>query len=338
VDLLTHVLLSFALVRAFFPRSGWPVILATLAGGTLADADAFSFFLGPTAYLVLHHTFTHSLPGTIVVVAASVVIAFFARRREPLVFTTLFLAASFAAVVHLFLDLCQSNEITLLWPFRSTRISGDFVSLTDVWIFGLLLAGILLPELFRLVGSEIGAKDRAPRGRNAAIVVLLVIVAYAGVHAVFHQRALSMMEAHTYRGESSRHSAAFPDSVSLLRWHGVLETSSSICQIEVPLGSQQHFDPEALTCLHKPEPSAELAAAVATRKARKLLNAIRFPRAAVQKTAGAKNTEEYEIIIRSMSDAAAGLADRSVAAQIVLDSKLKVLDEEFVWAKYVRVR
>jgi membrane-bound metal-dependent hydrolase YbcI (DUF457 family) len=338
VDPLTHLLLSFALVRAFFPRSGWPVILATLAGGTLADADAFSFFLGPTAYLTLHHTFTHSLPGTIVVVLLSVVIAFFARRREPLVFTTLFLAASFAAVVHLFLDLCQPDGITLLWPFRSTRISGDFVSLTNVWIFALLLASILLPELFRLVSSEIGSKDRSPRGRNAAIIVLAVLLAYIGAHAVFHQRAFSMMEAHTYQGESSRHSAAFPDAVSFLQWHGVLETSSSICQIEVPLGSQQHFDPEALTCVHKPEPSPELAAAVTTHTARKLLNAIRFPRAVVQKDTGARNVEQYEVSILSMSDTAAGLAERSVAAHIVLDSQLKVLDEEFVWARYLRVR
>jgi membrane-bound metal-dependent hydrolase YbcI (DUF457 family) len=338
VDLLTHLLLSFALVRAFFPRSGWPVILATLAGGTLADADAFGFFFGPAAYLTMHHTFTHSLPGTVVVVIVSVAIAFFARRREPLVFTTLFLAASFAAVVHLFLDLCQSDGITLLWPFRSTRISGDFVSITDIWIFGLLLAGILLPELFRLVGSEIGAKDKAPRGRNAAIIVLAVLLVYVGTHYVLHQRALSLMEANTYHGESPRHSAAFPDAVSLLQWHGVLETSSSICQIEVPLSSQQRFDPEALTCLHKPEPSPELSAAVVTPTARKLLNAIRFPRAAVQKNTGARNVDQYEVTIRSISDAAAGLANRSIAARIVLDSQTKVLDEEFVWARFLRVR
>jgi membrane-bound metal-dependent hydrolase YbcI (DUF457 family) len=338
VDLLTHVLLSFALVRAFLPRSGWPVILATLAGGTLADADLFSIFFGPSAYLSVHHTFTHSLPGTVVVVVVSVVIAFFARRREPLVFTTLFLTATFASVVHLFLDLCQSDGITLLRPFRSTRIAADYVSSTDFWIFGLLLAGIMLPELFRMVGSEIGAKDKAPRGRNAAIFVLAALTVYVSAHAIFHQRALSTMEAHTYHAESSRHSAAFPDSISLFRWHGVLETSSAICQLEVPLGSQQRFDPEALTCLHKPEPSPELSAAVATPTARKLLNAIRFPRAALQKNTGARNAEEYEVTIRSLSDAAAGLSEHSVAAQIVLDSKLHILDEELVWARYLRVR
>jgi membrane-bound metal-dependent hydrolase YbcI (DUF457 family) len=338
VDILIHFLLSVALARAFFSRSGWPVILATLAGGTLADADAFSFFLGPTAYLTVHHTFLHSLPGTVLVVLVSVLIAFFARRREPLVFTTLFLAASCAAVVHLFLDLCQCDGITLLWPFRSTRISGDFVSLTDFWILGLLLAAILLPELFRLVSSEIGAKDKAPRGRTAAIMVLLALIAYVGAHAIFHQRALSTMGAHTYQGESSRHTAAFPDSVSLVHWHGVLETSSATCQVEVPLSSQHHFDPEALTCLHKPEPSPELAAAVATPAARKLLNAIRFPRAAVQKNTGARNADEYEITIRSLSDAAAGLADRSVAARILLDSRLQILDQELLWARYLRVR
>jgi membrane-bound metal-dependent hydrolase YbcI (DUF457 family) len=338
VDFAAHALLSFAIARAFFSRSGWPVLLATLAGGTLADADLFSIFFGPSAYLALHHTFTHSLPGTIVVVMLSVAIAFFARRREPLVFTTLFLAASFAAIVHLFLDLCQSDGITLLWPFRRTRIAGDYISSSNFWLLGLLLAGILLPELFRLVSTEIGAKSKTPRGRNAAIAVLTVILVYVGIHAVFHQRALSTLEAHTYHGESSRHSAAFPDSVSLFRWHGLVETTSAICQLEVPVGTQKPFDPEALNCLHKPEPSPELAAAVATPTARKLLQAIRFPRAAVQKNTPRQNIEEYEITIRSLADLAAGLSDHSVGAQIVLDVNARVLDEELVWARYLRVR
>jgi membrane-bound metal-dependent hydrolase YbcI (DUF457 family) len=338
VDFATHVLLSLAIARAFFPRGGWPVLLAVLAGGTLADVDLFSISFGPSAYLTLHHTFTHSLPGTVIVVLISVLIAFFARRREPLVFTTLFLAASTAAIAHLFLDLCQSDGITLLWPFHYARIAGDFTSPSDFWLLGLLLAGILLPELFRLVSTEIGAKSKTPRGRNAAIAVLTVLIVYVGVRALFHQRAVSTLEAHTYHGESSRHSAAFPDSVSLFRWHGLVETTSAICQLEVPIGSQVRFDPEALACLHKPEPSPQLAAAVATPTARKLLRAIRFPRAAVQKNTSRQKIDEYEVAIRSLADPAAGLSDRSVGAQIVLDANAVVLDEELVWARYLRVR
>jgi inner membrane protein len=338
VDFATHALLSFALARAFFPRSGWPVFLATLAGGTLADADSFSIFFGPAAYLFAHHTFTHSLPGTVIIVVVSVILSFFARRRAPLAYSTLLLAASFSAIVHLFFDLCQSDAITVLWPFRSTRVAADYLSSADVWILGVLLAGTLLPELFRLVSSEIGAKDETPRGRTAAIVVLAMLLVYVGVHAIFHQRAISTLEAHTYHGESSRHSAAFPDSLSLFRWHGLVETSSAICQIEIPLGPQQRFDPEALTCLHKPEPSQELTAAVGTSVARKLLQASRFPRAVVQKTIGRENADKYEVTIRSLADPAAGLADHSVAAQVILDSNARILDQELVWARYLQVR
>ena len=338
MDFATHVLLAFALARAFFSRGGWPVFVATLAGGILADADLFSIFLGPSAYLSLHHTFTHSLPGTVVVVVVSVVIAFFSRRREPLVFSNLFLGASAAAIVHLFLDLCQSDGITLLWPFRSTRIAADYVSSTDFWILGLLLAGILLPELFRLISSEIGARSKAPRGRNAAMVALAAILVYVCAHAIFHQRAVATLEAHTYHGESSRNSAAFPDSLTPFRWHGLVETVSATCQIEVPVGPGKRFDPEAITCLHKPEPSPQLAAAIATDSARKLLRAIRFPRAAVQKNAGAGNLDEYEVTVRSIADPAAGLGEHSVAAQVELDADSRVLDEELVWARYLRVR
>jgi hypothetical protein len=90
--------------------------------------------------------------------------------------------------------------------------------------------------------------------------------------------------------------------------------------------------------LHKPEPSPELTAAVATPTARKLLQAIRFPRAAVQKNTLRQNIGEYEVAIRSLADPAAGLSDHSVGAQIVLDANARVLDEELVWARYLRIR
>src|SRR5262249_4204652 len=146
-----------------------------------------------------------------------------------------FLFAAFLAVLaHLLMDLAGSNGIALLWPLRATRFACDFLPQMDPWILALLLAGIFLPELFRLIGSEIGAKQKSPRGRKGALVTLVLVFFCIGGRAVLHTRAVAQLDAHSYRGESPRQVAAFPDAFSPVTWHGVMETASQICTYDVP--------------------------------------------------------------------------------------------------------
>src|SRR5258708_33838696 len=101
-----------------------------------------------------------------------------------------------------------------------TRFAWDWLPGVDPWILALLLAGILLPELFGLVGSEIGAKTKAPRGRNGAIAALVLALIYVGGRATLHGNAVAQLDAHTYRGESPRRLAAVGDPASLAARHG----------------------------------------------------------------------------------------------------------------------
>src|SRR5258707_13141060 len=85
---------------------------------------------------------------------------------------TLLIAATLAAVLHVLMDVCTSAGVALLWPWRETRFAWDWLPGVDPWILALLLAGILLPEMFWVVGSEIGGKRKGPPGRNGAIAAL----------------------------------------------------------------------------------------------------------------------------------------------------------------------
>jgi preprotein translocase subunit SecF len=192
----------------------------------------------------------------------------------------------------------------------------------------LLVSGIVVPELFRLVGSEIGAKDKNPRGRNGAMVALALILIYVGARFVLHADAVAEMDAHAYKGESPRRVGAFADALSIFKWHGVVETQSLMCTVEVATGPGSRFDADAAYCQHKPETSAALEVAERTETAQKFLSVARFPKATVE-----KNEDGYEVLIRAVQSEGEVETRQRVAARILLDEKLRVTEERLIWSK-----
>jgi membrane-bound metal-dependent hydrolase YbcI (DUF457 family) len=334
VDIATHALASFALARGFFPRRGWPTILGMIFAGVVADIDLISALLGPAAYLAARRTFTHSILGTILVIALAVLFTrYIARKQAPEAFAALLLPLGLAAALHVALDVLQSEGVALLWLVSRKRSAADYLPSIDLWILAMLLAGILVPELFRLVSSEIGAKDKQPRGRTGALVALAFIAAYIGIRALFHSGSISSLDPHSYRSESARRVAAYPDALSVFTWHGVVETQSFLCQVAVPAGLGKTFDPESADCLHKPEASPELDAAQKTDVAREYVRAMPFPRAIVART-----QDGNEVVIRSMRDIALQETRHRLAARILLDPRLGISSEQFVWVNDIHIR
>jgi len=333
VDIVTHALLSLALARGFFARRGWPVLAGMLFAGTLADVDLISEWFGPAAYLAARRTFTHSLLGTLVIIAIAAWIAhrLDGQRRET--WKGILAATSCAVLAHLLFDFCQSGGIALLWPFGGTRYALDWLPQVDPWILLLLLGGVVVPEFFLLVSLEIGAKDKRPRGRNGALVALVLIGIYVGARGLLHSSSVALLEPRSYRGESPRREEAFAESFSLLTWHGVVETQSYLCLIDVPVTSGDSFDPESATCLHKPEESPVLTAVQQSAVGRKFLSAARMPRAAVDKTEGG-----YEVIIRDLRDVAEQQTRNHVVARIWLDSGSRIVSEQLGWAGEAHLR
>jgi membrane-bound metal-dependent hydrolase YbcI (DUF457 family) len=332
VDIATHALASYALARGLFPRRRWPVVVGMLVAGTIADIDLLSSFIGPAAFFATRRTYTHSLLGTVVVVVLAALLARYLARKQPESIPTLFLPLAAAALFHLVLDLFQDEGVALLWPFRPNRFATDWLPPIDPWILAILIAGILLPELVRLVTSEIGVKHKAPRGRNGAIVALSFIVLYIGARALLHSGSVASLEPHSYHGESARSVGSFPDAISIFAWHGVVETRSLLCLADVPTGMGETFDPESAECSPKPDPSPALDAAQRTRVASEYLPAVPFPRAIVAKT-----EDGYEVVLRSMRDLAEGQVRHRIVARIHLDSRLAISDQQLIWARDVHL-
>jgi inner membrane protein len=333
VDIATHALASYALARGVFPRRRWPVIVGMVFAGTIADIDLLSIFFGPSVYFAARRTYTHSIVGTIVVILLAILPTRLLTKEVGEKIQALILPLFLAAAFHVALDVFQSEGVALLWPARAGRLALDWLPPIDPWILFLLLAGILFPELLRLVSSEIGAKNKAPRGRNGAIVTLGLIALYVVGRALLHSGSVAALEPHSYQGESARRVGAFPDSFSIFTWHGVIETESRMCIAEVPGGPGRNFDPENVECVNKPEPSPELKAAQNSRVAQEYLRVVPFPRASVAKT-----EDGYEVVIRSMRDVTESEIRHRVAAQIFLDSKPAVVNQELVWTRRVRLR
>lgn len=333
MDIPSHALTSYVLARGFFPRRPWPVVVGMVLAGVMADGDVLSAVFGPGAYFAARRTYTHSLLGTLAVIALAALVVRALGGKQPETWPRLLLPLALAAVMHVVLDVLQSEGVAVLWPWREKRFAMDWLPTIDPWILLLLLGGILVPELFRLVTSEIGAKSKAPRGRNGAIVALVLMVLYVGGRAMLHESSNGLLEPHAYHGESARRVASYPDAFSLFTWHGVIETESLLCEAEVPVGPGRSFDPEHVECVHKPEASPELDAAQKTRVVREFMRAEPFPRAMVVKT-----QEGYEVVVRSLRDLAQGESYHRIAARVLVDGDFKVESEEFAWSTDIHLR
>jgi membrane-bound metal-dependent hydrolase YbcI (DUF457 family) len=333
VDIATHALASFVLARGFFPRRRWPTIVGMIFAGTVADLDLLSGLFGPSAYFAARRTYTHSLVGTLIIIVLSILfVRYLAGNRGGDSFGVLILPLALAATLHVSMDLLQSEGVALFWPFKASRYAADCLPAMDLWILALLFAGLLVPELFRLVTSEIGAKHKSPRGRNGAIVALALIALYVGARVILHSGAVASLDPHSYKGESARRVAAYPDALSLLTWHGVVETQSYLCQVSVPAAARK-FYADSADCLHKPEASPQLDAAQNTDTVQKYVNVMPFPRALVART-----SDGYEIVIRSMRDIAEHETRHRLAVRVLEDPHFAVTSEELIWADDVHIR
>jgi inner membrane protein len=329
MDPITHGLASYVLKRAAFPRLARPVTLAMLVAGTIADLDGQSAHFGPSAFLTLYRTYFHSLLAA-ALFSLLVTVPLLLRKppsaekqtSSPLIF----LAALSASVLHLLMDLCQSAGVELFWPFSSRRFALDWVAHLDLWVMGILLAGVLLPALSGLVTDEIGAKSKGPKGRLGASVALAAMFLYFGARAIFHSNAVAAAQSRTYRGESPRRVAALAQSGSPFRWRAIVETESALHEVEVEVGPAANFNPDSALTSYKPEPSPALDAARNTAAARRFLQAARFPKASVEKT-----PEGFQITLRDFPYTREIRSGLRVQATIATDPVGKVLSQQLTW-------
>lgn len=329
MDPLTHALASYSLQRAAFPRIPRAAVITVVLAGLVADVDILSAYFGPSAYLTFYRTYLHSLPAAILFGILAALPFLFLKPKSldnPIPRATIFAAALAAALLHLALDLCQSSGIELLWPFSSRRFAFDWLSSLDLWVLGVLLAGIVLPLLAGLVTEEIGARKKGPRGRVGASLSLVALLLYIVLRSVLHGDAIAVLQSRTYRGELPHKVAAFAESNSPFLWHGIVETERALHNVNVPVGPGADFDPASATTSYKPEPSPALNAVSNSAVARRFLQVARFPRANVEQT-----LTGYHVTVRDFAYSRDSSSGSRVQVLIDTDPSGKILSEELDW-------
>lgn len=330
MDVGTHALASLALSRAIFPRAPRMLWAWSIPAGVIADGDAFSAFVSPAAYLNWYRTYMHSLLVSLIVACIfGTAYRMWASRDWPSRLSpgTVFVAALLAQWLHLAMDATQWQGVELFWPVKPARIAMDWLPTVDPWIIAILLAAVALPEFFHLIGAEIGAKDKRPRGFVGAIAGLLVMFSYIGLRAELHASAIAQMQNRTYAGELPRQVAAFSEFVSFVSWHGIADTESALHEVTVHLNSSRRSALDPGINLFKPEQNTLLQAAQSTKAAQRFLAVARFPKATIQKMDG-----RTEVQIRDLRYAAAGEVKREAMVTVDFDLSRKILSEEIVWA------
>jgi inner membrane protein len=202
LDPLAHGLAGALMARAQPSRSKG-LLLACVLGALIPDIDIAMTFFGHEFYTFEHRGFTHSFLGLLPMslLAAGVAQLFMKRRGHMTHFPLLLLMAFLGVLSHLYLDLCTSWGIMLLWP-NKTRFALDQLFIVDPWYWGLfaipLLLSFLRPQDHKLI-SRLG---------------LVVIMAYHGLCVFDHRQALRIVE----EDKPKAWRAAFPQPLSPLRW------------------------------------------------------------------------------------------------------------------------
>ena len=332
MDIGTHALASLALSRALFPRAPKVLWAWTIPAGVIADADVFSSLAGPSAYLNWYRTYTHSLLAA-VCIAALLSIAYRATAspelRARLSVATIFLLTLLVQLLHLAMDAAQWQGVEIFWPLRFRRFAADWLPTIDPWILTILITAVLLPEFFHLINSEIGAKDKKPRGRIAGVIGLLFVGGYVALRADLHSTAIAQLQNRTYVSEIPTHVAAFSEFTSLVTWQGLAETESALHQVSVRIGTTRSSALDPGLNLFKPEASPLLQLAQSTGTARRFLRVARFPKATIEKI-----DTGTEVQIRDLRYAAANALDREPMLIVDFDVSGKITSENIVWATH----
>ena len=322
---VTHALTSIAIGRAGLNKVTPMATPMLLLSGLAADIDWATHLAGASAFLHGHRTATHSLAGTIVIVAGVACGFWLTGKQFPkfaVEFFPALLICSVGAGVHLLLDLLNGYGEKLLWPFSAKWYAWDIADSVDAWIIFFLLAGLLLPELFRLVLEEIGSKPRKRGRQRGAIMALSFMILFIAGRTVGHQRAIALLDSREYRGQVALEVGAFPRPATPLVWSGVVETDNALVNANVPLAPGTVFDPDLADVHFKPEDSLALKNAVKSATAIEFLGYARFPLANVE-----PNGDGFQVRLRDMRFASELPGRRGIVAIIHLNAQSLVIDE-----------
>jgi inner membrane protein len=228
---VTHILTGACLARTGFNRRAAYTTLTMALAAEMPDLDMLWSLKGPVEGFTHHRGITHTfvaLPVEAAILVGAVYLLHRWRVRRPtrtmspsatgarpqaavrdgagsggaataapVRWGTLYLFALVGLLSHLLLDWTNNYGIRPFFPFNPRWYAGSFVFIVDPVILLLLLGGLVLPSLFGLIGSEVGARRQRFRGRGWAVAALAGVVALWTLRLVEHQRAVDLTMAQT---------------------------------------------------------------------------------------------------------------------------------------------
>ena len=273
---VTHFLTGAVLARAGFNRKAAYATLAMTLAAEAPDLDTLWSVDGPVAAFQHHRGITHTFIGLpfegIAVVGAVWLLHRWrvrraaarsvrgpamsdpvatgpgpARRRltaAPVRWGLLYGFVLIALVSHILLDWTNNYGVRPFFPFNPRWYAGSIVFIFEPVLFVVLLAALVAPALFGLIGSEVGAPRADFRGRGWAIFALLAMVGLWGWRGVERDAAVQLAMTADYGPADSAAAGASPVSISPApvapaqilrvtaspypgnpyRWHTVVET------------------------------------------------------------------------------------------------------------------
>jgi inner membrane protein len=146
-----------------------------------------------------------------------------------------YLGCLVAVLSHLVLDWTNVYGVRLFMPFSNKFFHLDSTDIVDPMIFVILVSALAAPALVSLVSSEIGARKSSRTKLGWACFALVGLLAYDTARWVAHDRAVSLVDAHEYRGMPAEKVYAFPIRFSVFGWRGVVKGDGFYYEVPVDL-------------------------------------------------------------------------------------------------------
>ena len=281
---VTHFLTGACIGRAGLNRKTAYATLAAVLAAEAADIDILWGLAGPVEELKHHRGITHTFIAVPFVAAAAVGAVWlidrglraWRRRRaialnqnakappQPIRWSWLYLTAVLSALSHLLLDWTNNYGLRPFFPFNPRWYAGNLVFIAEPVLWALLLAALVMPWLFGLADSEIGAKKQRFRGRGWAIFALSGMALLWGWRWSEQGRARMLAENTQIAAAPVKRMTLEPYPINPFHWHAILETEAYYQTAEIDTRSGEIASDPSRDILYKPPVTAATEAAKRT--------------------------------------------------------------------------
>ena len=282
---VTHMLTGAVLARAGFNRKAAYATAAMAIAAETPDCDMVASLWGPVAGFQHHRGITHTFVA-LPVEAAVVTLVFYgwhrlrkepatsgSKKKAPVSWAWLFAGTLVALLSHLLLDWTNNYGIRPFAPFNPHWYAGSFVFIFEPVLFGLLVAVLVLPSLFGLINSEVGARKKPFAGRGWAIAGLFGVFTLYLLRLNEHDKAIRTAKESIAGGRYF----ASPYPINPFHWAVVADRPDSYQLLDVNSRSGEIDPPAPADTIFKPEPSHAIEVAKQTTLGKAYLDWSSYP-------------------------------------------------------------